>query len=66
MLADLATRYGPATCACVPQFHFDLSFLRAPGYDRMRGITRPEYRGWPQCPMCHGEGVDPRIREEGR
>lgn len=61
MIAALATRFGPATCGCVPSYHWDLSYLVTPGYDAMRGKTRPEPKGWPQCPICHGSGIDPRI-----
>lgn len=56
--ASFATLFGASTCACVPLIHtwnrHHLTFammVKAGTLDR----------GWPGCPTCNGEGVDPRI-----
>ena len=55
--ADMAVMFGPAMCGCVPLEHTSiretLTFVQME-----KTIGR---RGWARCPICKGEGVDPRV-----
>lgn len=56
-LAAYARLFGPATCGCVAQAQMRWSYLSYALQQKSGGVCR----GWVACPICKGEGIDPRI-----
>lgn len=49
--------FGPATCGCVWHAQVEWELMTYALREKFGGTRR----GQPGCPICRGEGIDPRI-----